>query len=74
MERSAEDLPRESNTIPMKHLRDQNLTYFGHLLQAWTIAMKLFLLSLTAVAHGVCPFIFSSTVSDAVHDMDQDLS
>ena len=58
----------------MKHLTDQNLTYFGHLLQAWTIAMKLFLLSLTAVAHGVCPFIFSSTVSDKVHEMDQDLS
>ena len=74
MVRNAEDLPREGNTILMEHLRDQNLTYFGHLLQAWTIALKLFLLSLTAVAHGVCPFIFSSTVSDAVHDMDADLS
>ena len=58
----------------MKHLHDQNLTYFGHLLQAWTIAMKLFLLSLTAVAHGVCPSIFSSRVSDTVHSMDQELS
>ena len=74
MVRNAEDLPRKGSTILMEHLRDQNLTYFGHLLQAWTIAMKLFLLSLTAVAHGVCPFIFSSTVSDAVHDMDADLS
>ena len=74
MVRSAEDLPRESNTILMKHLTDQNLTYFGHLLQAWTIALKLFLLSLTAVAHGVLPFIFSSTVSDKVHEMDADLS
>ncbi len=58
----------------MKHLTDQNLTYFGHLLQAWSLALRLFLLSLTAVAHGVCPFIFSSTVSDKVHEMDQDLS
>ena len=74
MVRNAEDLPRKGSTILMEHLRDQNLTYFGHLLQAWTIAMRLFLLSLTAVAHGVLPFIFSSTVSDKVHEMDQDLS
>ena len=58
----------------MKHLEDQNLTYFGHLLQAWTIAMRLFLLSLTALVHGLLPFIFISRVSDKVHDMDQDLS
>ena len=65
---------KQYHYILMKHLRDQNLTYFGHLLFAWNIAMKLLLLSLTAVAHGVCPSIFSSTVSNAVREMDADLS
>ena len=58
----------------MKHLKDQNLTYFGHLLFAWTLAMKLFLLSLTAVVHGVLPSIWVRSVSNKVHEMDQDLS
>ena len=58
----------------MKHLRDQNLTYIGHLLQAWNLAMRLFLLSLTALAHGVLPSIWVRSVSDKVHEMDQDLS
>ena len=58
----------------MKHLRDQNLTYIGHLLQAWNIAMKLFLMSLTALVHGVLPSIWVRSVSDKVREMDQDLS
>ena len=74
MERNVEDLPRESNIIPMKHLRDQNLTYIGHLLQAWNLAMRLFLLSLTAVVHGVLPSIWVRSVSDRVREMDADLS
>ena len=73
-ERNAEDLPRESNIIPMKHLRDQNLTYIGHLLQAWNLAMRLFLLSLTALVHGVFPSIWVRSVSEKVREMDADLS
>ena len=58
----------------MKHLRDLNITYIGHLLQAWNIAMKLFLLSLTAVVHGILPSIWVRSVSDKVHEIDADLS
>ena len=39
----------------MKHLRDKNLTYIGHLLYAWNFAMRLFLLSLTALVHLYSP-------------------
>ena len=74
MVRNAEDRLRKSNAILMKHLRDQNLTYIGHLLQAWNLAMRLFLLSLTALVHGVLPSIWVHSVSDKVHEMDQDLS
>ena len=58
----------------MKHLEEQNLTYIGHLLQAWNLAMRLFLLSLTALVHGILPSIWVHSVSDKVHEMDQDLS
>ena len=58
----------------MKHLQEQNLTYIGHLLFAWNIATRLFLLSLTALAHGILPSIWVRSVSDKVHEMDQDLS
>ena len=58
----------------MKHLKEQNLTYLGHLLFAWNIAMRLFLLSLTAVVHGVLPSIWVRSVSDKVREMDADLS
>ena len=58
----------------MKHLEEQNLTYIGHLLQAWNLAMRLFLLSLTALVHGVLPSIWVRSVSDKVHEMDADLS
>jgi len=73
-ERNAEDRLRKSNTILMKHLRDQNLTYIGHLLYAWNLAMRLFLLSLISLVHGVFPFIWVRSVSDKVHEMNQDLS
>jgi len=65
---------KQYHHILMKHLREQNLTYFGHLLYAWNIAMRLFLLSLTAVVHGVLPSIWVRSVSDKVREMDADLS
>ena len=41
---------------------------------AWGLAFSLFLLSLTALVHGLFPFIFTSTVSDKIHEMNHDLS
>ena len=58
----------------MEHLKEQNLTYIGHLLYAWNLAMRLFLLSLISLVHGVFPFIWVHLVSDKVHEMDEDLS
>jgi len=58
----------------MKHLKDINLSWGRHLHFAWGLALKLFLLSLTAVVHGLFPFIFTSKVSDEVHKLNQELS
>ena len=59
----------------VKHLRDINMSWSMHLWYALTLAGRLFLLSLTAVVHGMLPFIFTSKVSDGVnqltHDLDQ---
>ena len=58
----------------MNHLKDINMSWSMHLWYALTLAGRLFLLSLTAVAHGMLPFIFTSKVSDAVHKLNEDLS
>ena len=58
----------------MSHLKDINMSWSMHLWYALGLAGNLFLLSLTAVAHGMLPFIFTSKVSDEVHKLDEELS
>ncbi len=58
----------------MRHLKDVNLSWGRHLHFAWGLALRLFLLSLAAVVHGLFPFIFTSKVSDEVHKLNQELS
>ena len=58
----------------MNHLKDINLSWGRHLHFAMGLALKLFLLSLTAVVHGIFPSIFTSKVSDEVHKLNEELS
>ncbi len=58
----------------MKHLKDINMSWSMHLWYALTLAGKLLLLSLTAVVHGLLPFIFTSTVSNEVNKLNEELS
>jgi len=58
----------------MKHLKDINLSWARHLRFATGLALRLFLLSLTAVAHGIFPSIFTSKVSDSIHKLNEELS
>ena len=57
----------------MNHLYDVEMTWWSHGKGAWRMSLKLFLLSLTALAHGMLPFIFSSTVSNGVKDLHLEL-
>jgi len=57
----------------MKHLKDINMSWSLHLWYALTLAGKLLLLSLTAVVHGLLPFIFTSKVSDGIKSLDLQL-
>ena len=65
---------RSGEGIRLSHLKDINMNWSLHLWYALTLAWRLFLLSLTAVVHGLLPFIFTSKVSDAVHKLDEELS
>ena len=58
----------------MEHLKDINMSWSMHLWYTMTLATRLLLLSLTALVHGLLPFIFTSKVSDEVHKLDEELS
>ena len=58
----------------VKHLKDMNMSWSMHLWYALTLAGKLLLLSLTAVVHGLLPFIFTSKVSDGIASLDSELN
>ena len=58
----------------VKHLKENNMSWSLHLWYALTLAGKLLLLSLTAVAHGLLPFIFTSKVSDSINKLNEELS
>ena len=56
-----------------KHLEDVGMNYTMHLRFAWILALKLFLMSLIALVHGMLPFIFTSTVSNGVKALHLEL-
>jgi len=58
----------------VSHLKDINMSWSLHLWYALTLAGRLFLLSLTAVVHGLLPFIFTSKVSDGITSLDSELN
>ena len=53
----------------MKHLEEVQMNYTMHLSFAGALALKLFLLSLTALVHGIFPFILVHSVSDKIKSM-----
>jgi len=57
----------------IKHLEDVSMDYMMHLRFAWLLALKLFLLSLTSLVHGMLPFIFTHKVSDRIASLDSEL-
>ena len=57
----------------MNHLYDVEMTWWGHGKFAWKMSLQLFLLSLTALVHGLLPFTFISTTSEGVKRLANDL-
>ena len=57
----------------MNHLYDVEMTWWNHGKRAWKMSLRLFLLSLTALVHGLLPFTFSSTASDGIKKLHEEL-
>jgi hypothetical protein len=57
----------------MNHLYDVEMTWWSHGKHAWKMSLKLFLLSLTALVHGLLPFTFLSTTSDGIKKLHEKL-
>ena len=57
----------------MNHLSDVEMTWFQHAKFAWKMSLRLFLLSLTAVVHGLLPFMFTSTTSNGIKKLNEEL-
>ena len=57
----------------MEHLKDINMSWGMHLWYAMTLAMRLFLLSLTALVHGLFPFMLTSTTSNGIKKLNEEL-
>jgi hypothetical protein len=57
----------------MNHLYDVEMTWWNHGKGAWKMSLKLFLLSLTALVHGLLPFIFSSSTSEGIKKLHEEL-
>ena len=74
--RRIEDQQRRENRGgkgAMNHLYDVEMTWWSHGKGAWKMSLKLFLLSLTALVHGLLPFIFLSTTSEGIKKLHEEL-
>jgi hypothetical protein len=49
----------------MKHLKDVNKTYLGHLAHAWSMALALLI-------HGLCPCLLENYASNKMCDHETD--
>ncbi len=49
-------------------------TYFGHLRQATTFGLRMAFAGIACILHGLLPFLFVTTGSDAVKSLDAEMS
>ena len=54
----------------MKHLAENNTTYWKHLRFALFVSLKLSLMAIAGAIHAVIPYIFQRTVSHGISDID----
>jgi len=49
-------------------------SYFGHLLQASTFGLRMIFAGVACVLHGIFPFLFVTTGSDAMKGLNEEMS
>ena len=52
-----------------KHLKKHGMSYFAHMILAFTYAYKLGIMTIVAIIHGVLPFMFETYVSDKLKEL-----
>ena len=58
----------------MNHLYDVQMTWWSHARVAWKMALRLFLLSLIGLVHGLLHFTFISTMSNGIKKLSDDVT
>ena len=54
------------------HLKKHDMSYFAHMIVAFTYAYKLSIMAIVAIIHGILPFMFETYVSDKLKELNKD--
>jgi hypothetical protein len=57
----------------LEHLKEQRISYGNHLVRVLKASAKLFLLSIAGFIHGIFPFVFTTTVTRGIREVERDL-
>ena len=57
-----------------KHPNSINLTYFEHLILSLSFSLSLSFASLKAFIHAIFPFIFITSTTDTIYNIDNQLN
>ena len=55
-----------------KHLKKHGMSYFAHMILAFTYAYKLGIMTIVAIIHGILPFMFETYVSDKIKELNNE--
>ena len=57
----------------MRHLKDNNMSYWTHLSFALKLSAQLVVMAIISVIHAVIPFFFQNSISSGIKAMDAKL-
>ncbi len=58
----------------MKHLKEHNITYFAHLKKAVSIGTRMIASGFCCCVHGFLPFTFTTTASNTIKKIKEEIS
>ena len=57
----------------MRHLKDNNMSYWTHLSFALKLSAQLVVMAIISTIHAIIPFVFQNSVSSGIKQMDAKL-
>ena len=58
----------------MKHLKEHNISYFSHFKKAMNIGIRMIISGFCCCVHGIVPFSFTTTASDTIKKINEEIS